>query len=98
MTKKEIYKELEQFSTKDMILINNEVVVDSKNLDDDWFELSDYADDEETGNDYSFSAVKHIDFKDNYDRFETDDYIYETDFKEPNGCVVRFNVTNIIEK
>ena len=94
MTKREIYKKLGQFTSKDMILINDEVIVKSIDLNDDWFELAEFGEDEEVGEDFTFKKVNHIDFKENYGKFETETHLYETQFLHPTGCVERFNVIN----
>ena len=98
MTKKEIYRDLEIFKSSDMLLVNNEVIIECKDLNDDWFELSEFSDEEDIGIEYSFSVVKHIDYEENYEKFEDEDNIYETEFSQPMGCIVRFNVLDIIEK
>lgn len=98
MKKKELYKMLEKFESKDMILVNNEVIVENCDLNDDWFELNDYAYDEEIGTEFEFERVNQIDFNENYEKFETDTNVYETEFSQPTGCVVRFNVLKITEK
>jgi len=98
MTKDELYENLEIFSRKDMILVNDEVIVTNEDLDDDWFELSDFAGNEDIGKEFYFNLVTHVDFKDNFEKFENSENIYETTFRQPLGCVVRFEVNNIIEK
>jgi len=98
MTKLEIYEQLEEFESNDMILVNNEIILQNKDLNDDWFELSDYADDEEIEKEYNFVKVEHIDFKENFEVFSDDEgNIYETCYSRPTGCVARFSVDNIID-
>jgi len=91
MTKQEIYEELGKvtINERDYILVNNEVILQNLNLDDDWFEIVDYADDEETFKDYSFEKVEYVDG----DLFKKEDgEVVEVEFKQPTGCVIRYEI------
>ena len=62
MKKFELYEELGKFDSKDMIMVNNEVILKNNDLNDDWFELGEVSGDEEVGN-FTFQKVEHVDFK-----------------------------------
>lgn len=89
MKKLEIYKLLEELNcTKNtMVLINEEKVLQYKDIDDDTLGLNDYEDDEET--DFvSFEIVKEVD--DN--KFEKEDgTILETEIFNPfRGMIIGY--------
>jgi len=91
MKKQDIYNEINKVSSndKDFILVNDEVIVQNSNLNDDWFCLSEYYDEEETDKEFSFEKVEYVDGE----VFAREDgSLIDVDFKQPVGCVIRYEV------
>lgn len=93
MTKLEIYKLLEGFSAKDDILINGEKIARNEDLTDDFFNLTDYADNEETFERYTFEKVTYLTIRDGF-FFENENSIFETEFISKNY----YKVINTFDK
>ena len=95
MTRAEIYEELAKVSDSKYVIVNDEFIIETKDLNDDTLGLVEYDDDEETTETYSFSKVDYIvevganvdrikslfDVEGNYFYYEDEDYIYRCDFK-----------------
>lgn len=91
MKKQEIYDELNKATNavKDFVLVNDEAILQNVDLNDEWLGLTDYSDDEETFKSYSFEKVNYVDG----DVFKKEDgTVIDVDFKQPDGCVIRYEV------
>ena len=98
MTKVDLYNMLSKFDNSDMIVVNDEVIIKNINLNDDYFNLHDFSDDEEIDDNFEFNKVSFAYSKDEYEIFEDESKVYITKFEQPAGCVPRYNIVAIEEK